>query len=137
MLLALVACGGSGPRVVEIAFAGDGNRHVVRAEVADTPERRARGLMDRSSLDRGAGMAFLYEGRAPRAFHMKDTLIPLDLVSVADGRVVAIQRMDPCRRDPCLVTTTPPADLVIELAAGTLAAAGIGVGAVVAPPDIP
>lgn len=49
-------------------------------EVMDTRESRARGLMDRESLPRFAGMLFVYPEAGPVAFWMRNTLIPLDML---------------------------------------------------------
>lgn len=49
-------------------------------EVVDTPQDRARGLMFRESLPRGAGMLFVYEHPVRASFWMKNTLIPLDML---------------------------------------------------------
>jgi hypothetical protein len=136
-LAALAACRG-GPVATTVTFeTGRGHRFAVRAEVADDPAERARGLMDRAALDPSAGMLFLFDEAQPRDFYMFHTLIPLDLVSIRAGRVVGIQRMIPCEAEvagECPTTTTPPADAAIELNAGTAERAGIEVGALVDSP---
>ena len=45
--------------------------------VADTPELRARGLMNVTDLGPWAGMVFLWEEPTDGGFWMKNTLIPL------------------------------------------------------------
>lgn len=62
-------------------------------EVADTPETRERGLMDRTS---STGMLFLFDATMPAraSFWNKRTLLPLDLFYIdAEGRVVARHAM--------------------------------------------
>jgi uncharacterized protein len=109
----------------------------VRLEVAADPASRARGLMGRTKVPEGTGMVFLYPADVTEAFWMKNTLVPLSIAFVAaDGRVVSMAEMTPCRTDPC-PTYAPagPYRYAVELAAGSLAAAGVGPGAKVAPVD--
>ena len=51
-------------------------------EIADTPNKRARGLMDRSKLGETQGMIFIFNDDEirPHTFYMKDTRIPLDIM---------------------------------------------------------
>ena len=109
----------------------------VRLEVAADPAARARGLMGRTEVPQGTGMVFLYPADVTQAFWMKNTLVPLSIAFVAaDGRVVSVAEMTPCRADPC-PTYAPagPYRYAVELAAGSFPAAGVGPGARVAPAD--
>jgi uncharacterized protein len=103
--LVLAACGGDSDdgrsRVVISTSTGD---VPVQVEVADDEDERARGLMGRTDLDGGAGMVFLFPEDTRGAFWMKDTLIPLSIAFYnADGRILRILDMEPCREDPCPV----------------------------------
>lgn len=70
--------------------------------VADTPERRARGLMGVEELGGLDGMLFVFSEDVRSAFWMKDTLIPLDIAFFAlDGSLVEVLRMEPCEGEPC------------------------------------
>ncbi|HEX8004522.1 MAG TPA: DUF192 domain-containing protein [Mycobacteriales bacterium] len=73
----------------------------LRAEVARTPEQRARGLMQRTELPDGTGMIFLFPRRTNVGFWMKGTLVPLSIAYVDGDRVVSTAEMVPCRTDPC------------------------------------
>ncbi len=48
-------------------------------EIADNDSRRAYGLMFRESLGKDAGMLFIFDDEAERAFWMQNTLIPLSI----------------------------------------------------------
>ena len=114
-----------------------GRRHTVRLEVAADPGTRARGLMGRTQVPPGSGMVFLYPGDVRESFWMKDTLVPLSIAFVAaDGRVVSVAEMTPCRADPC-PTYEPagPYRYAVELAAGAFPAAGVAAGDRVLPED--
>ena len=105
VLVCAAACGGGG----EVAGArvvietGSGEQEVA-VEVADTDAERQRGLMERTSLAPDAGMVFVFPSESAGGFWMKNTLIPLSIAFYdADGRIVRILDMEPCRRDPCPV----------------------------------
>ena len=66
------------------------------------PAARQRGLMGRKRLPDGAGMVFRFPEDHRGGFWMKDTLIPLSIAFFkADGTVVRVLDMPPCRADPC------------------------------------
>jgi uncharacterized protein len=103
VVLLFTACGGTEhtPRATIETAAGD---VVVHVEVADTSAERAHGLMGRMQLPEDAGMVFLFPEDTTSSFWMKDTLLPLSIAFYgADGRIVRILDMEPCRRDPCRV----------------------------------
>ena len=69
-----------------------------------------------------------YPSDVAEAYWMKNTLVPLSIAFVAaDGRVVSVAEMTPCKADPC--PSYPPAGpyrYAVELAAGSFGEAGIG-----------
>lgn len=67
-------------------------------EVADSAEERTQGLMYRRKLDDGKGMWFVFEDEQPRAFWMKDTEIPLDIIFFNQQKqaVSLVENMEPC-----------------------------------------
>lgn len=104
-------------------------------DVADTPERRALGLMDRPSLGADQGMIFLYPEVQDSAagFWMFRTLLPLDIAFVdSAGSVVAVRTMDPCESpNPEFCPTYSPGaryQSALEVNRGFLAEHGIQVG---------
>ncbi len=69
---------------------------LVRAEVADTPARRLKGLSGRAELEPGYGMLFVYQEPCEPHFWMKDTNVPLSVAFIkGDGTIVRITRMEP------------------------------------------
>jgi uncharacterized membrane protein (UPF0127 family) len=77
---------------------------MVNVEVAATDEERARGLMNRESLDEDSGMLFLFFEPASGGFWMKNTLIPLSIAFFnRDGEILRILDMAPCKKEPCKV----------------------------------
>lgn len=68
----------------------------VTAEIADSDDLRARGLMNRDSLPENHGMLFVYGTAQVRSFWMRNTRIPLDIAFIdAGGVIINIERMEP------------------------------------------
>ena len=120
LLLFLLACAGA---------LGAGNRFVTvyihdtpfQAEIADTPEKHARGLMFRRCLKDGYGMLFVFPDEEVRSFWMKNTLIPLDMIFLNGDRQVVdlFSSVPPCRSADCpSYTSALPARYVLEIAGG-------------------
>jgi uncharacterized membrane protein (UPF0127 family) len=101
LVVVLLAACGSPPEAILVVDTAD-DEVEINAEVADTPQERTVGLMNREELDDDAGMVFLVPEPTEASFWMKDTLIPLS-VAFWDrgGRIFRILDMAPCRRDPC------------------------------------
>ena len=93
-LFLLVAC--SQIKYVEI------NDQRIPVELVITQEQKGKGLMFRTNLT--GGMLFIYDDEAQRAFWMKNTLIPLDIIFInKENKITAIHRAVPCEKDPCKV----------------------------------
>lgn len=92
----------------------------IELEVAKTPQQQQLGLMFRPFLPPNRGMLFPFQPASLVTFWMKNVLIPLDMIFVADGTVVQIYHsLPPCYREPCpLYHSDTPVDYVIELAGG-------------------
>jgi len=99
------------------------NGVTIKAELADTPQKRAKGLMYRENLGRDRGMLFTFAEAQAWTFWMKNTRIPLDIVWM-DGkkRIIHVERNVPvCHRtdDGCpQYQPNENAMFVLELAAG-------------------
>ena len=112
--------------------AGPGARPAcIQLEVPRSSRQYAWGLMKRPRLGPLRGMWFRFEPAAPLSFWMHRTLVPLDMVFLLGGRVIAIEAgAAPCPRLPCRsYGPGVPADGVVELDGGEAARLGIGPGA--------
>jgi uncharacterized membrane protein (UPF0127 family) len=70
--------------------------YLIHAEVANTFETRAQGLMFRKSLGPNEGMLFVFPQADSHCMWMKNTLIPLSVAFVdGKGRIVSISEMLP------------------------------------------
>jgi hypothetical protein len=111
---------------LEVVTASGPHRFAV--EVADTFATRERGLMFRKRLAPDRGMLFKFSGPPQRvSFWMKNTLIPLDMLFIADSRIVSIAE----NAVPLSETTIPsgaPVTEVVELPGGRAAEIGAAPG---------
>ena len=83
---------GTGRRCGQDGAAGGGGR----------PGRPGQGADGAPAGAGGTGMVFLYPSDVAEAYWMKNTLVPLSIAFVAaDGRVVSVAEMTPCKADPC------------------------------------
>lgn len=96
-----------------------------RAEVAQTVDQQARGLMFRRSLPANRGMLFPFGVQRVASFWMKNTLIPLDMIFIrADGSIARVAaNTRPHSLEP--VTSGEPVAAVLEIAGGQAAKLGI------------
>ncbi|MCA1779119.1 MAG: DUF192 domain-containing protein [Xanthomonadaceae bacterium] len=118
------ACGASEPWV-EVG----GNRYTV--EIADTPALQARGLMFRDELADDRGMLFIWRRAEPRAFWMRNTRIPLDILYLgSDRRIVGWSlNTPPCRTRQCpSYPSGALAQYVLEVNAGEMERLGVELG---------
>lgn len=76
-----------------VHLVGTGGQAQFSVELAQTPDERAQGLMNRPTLARFSGMLFVFEEPHIAQFWMKNTLIPLDIMYFdKDGRLLNIWR---------------------------------------------
>ena len=108
--------------------------HEFVAEVADTPESRARGLSGHKPLSEDQGMLFLFPEASVQAFWMKEMLFPIDIIWIRDGRVLGFYENVPpplpeTSLSELLLYTSPGlVNMVFEVAGGTVSRFGITVG---------
>ncbi len=100
-------------------------------EIANTPEKRTKGLMFRKELAEDKAMLFVFPKQGVYNFWMKNTLIPLDIIWVnQEGRIVFIKNNAlPCEKDPCKsIKPNMLAKYVLEIKGGLAEKAGLEIG---------
>ncbi len=106
----------------------NGQRYDFKIEIALTQEQQARGLMGRKDMDERSGMLFVFPKEEERAFWMKDTLIPLDMLFIRkDGTIHHLHE----NAQPLDLTSVPsngPVIAAIELKGGASKKFGIQEG---------
>ncbi len=99
-------------------------------EVADEIKEKKLGLMYRKTLVSGTGMWFKFAPSRIVSFWMYETFIPLDMVFISKGLVIAIEtNLQVCSASPCpIYGPIHEVDSVVELAAGEVERLKIGLG---------
>lgn len=120
MLSSLLNTQPASKKFVKIYFP-DGDS--VTAELAVTPEERARGLMYRKKMGSDQGMLFIFGEEGFYSFWMKNMVISLDFIWLdKEKRIVHMeQNVPPCKQEPCpTYTSKVPARFFLELKAGSV-----------------
>lgn len=101
--------------------------HVIKAELAITPEQQATGMMGRRDMPGNEGMLFVNEEPSQRCFWMKNTLIPLTIAFIADdGTIVNLADMQAqSERSHC---SAKPVRYALEMKQGWFEKRGIKAG---------
>jgi len=101
--------------------------YLINAEVAQTPDQRAIGLMNRPAMGASDGMLFAFEEGATQCFWMKNTMLPLSIAFIGDdGTIVNIADMKPqALESHC---STKPVRFALEMNQGWFAKRGIKAG---------
>jgi uncharacterized protein len=97
-------------------------------EIADTAEKRAKGLMFRKDLPENQGMLFIFSGEKKCSFWMMNTYIPLDIIFAdKDYKVIGIiENAKPKSVKP--LSVDKPSKYVVEINAGLVKKYGIKLG---------
>jgi len=104
--------------------------------LADTVERRQRGLMEVEDLQGYPGMLFVWDVDTSSSFYMRNTPTPLSIAWFDDdGRYVSEADMEPCGdREDCPLYSPEPSGasyrFALEVPQGQLPALGVGEGSV-------
>lgn len=132
LLLSLLLLGCAGEERMEVGLLWEGGEAIFELAIADAPDERRRGLMNRTREQVGDGMLFIFEEQEQRSFWMHDTLVALDLLFIDEhGRIVhLVEGAQPCPELPCpSIPSVQPTRFVVELPATSASAHAIPLGA--------
>ena len=104
---------------------------IIKVEIADQPEERTLGLMNREILEPNHGMLFIFEGEDYWSFWMRNTLIPLDLMFISDQYTIVDIKEDfqPCKVNNCeTYTSREKAKYVLEVNSGFVKENNVKIG---------
>lgn len=110
----------------------DGSK--LKVEIADTQEKRSKGLGGRQALASDEGMLFVFPDTQKRPFWMKGLSFPLDFIWIREDKVVdllhRVQPPAPGQPDESLpiYQSKEEVDKVLEVPAGTIQGLDIKVG---------
>lgn len=120
-----IAKADTAPVITAHISTNSGMVHTFQLELAETPERRAKGLMYRQSLPADGGMLFVWPNIAMRLFWMKDTPLSLDILFFDEaGKLVYLHpEAVPLSQDT--ISSIRPVKYVVEIHAKTAQRLGI------------
>ena len=102
--------------------------HQIDAQVAQTDDQRATGLMYRKEMPQHEGMLFVFDQPTQQCFWMKNTLLPLSAAFVADdGTIVNVEDMKPLTTNSHC--SEKPVRYVLEMNQGWFGKKGVKPGA--------
>lgn len=101
--------------------------HLIKAELAATPEQQQIGMMFRRTMGTNEGMLFVNDEPGQRCFWMRNTLVPLTAAFIADdGTIVNLADMKPQTDDSHC--SAKPVRFVLEMNQGWFAKRGLKPG---------
>jgi len=102
----------------------------IKAEVAKSKDKKAKGLSDRESIESSSAMLFVFDKPGFYTFWNKDTLIELDILWIKDNKIVYIFKNLPIFKEgsPLSVIPDSRANFVLELNAGFIEKNNIKIG---------
>lgn len=120
----------------QLEIRGDFGTLRFRVALADTPQKRAQGLMFVPEMPRMTGMFFVYERPQSVQFWMENTLIPLDMIFADDTGTVRRVHANAIPRDRTPIPGGDGIQYVLEINGGLAQDFGIAAGDVMRHPSI-
>lgn len=102
------------------------NSREFSVEIADTSEKRSKGLGGRDNLCETCGMLFIFPEAGNYSFWMKDMKFPLDIIWISKGKIAYIARNIPVDFKE-IVNPSISTDKVLEINAGLSDKYGISI----------
>jgi uncharacterized protein len=109
----------------------DGKKYDFNVELAVTPEQQARGLMNRTELEKKSGMLFIFPQEQEISFYMKNTLIPLDMIFIKRNGVIHRVHKNAIPNDLTSIPSNGPTYAVLEVIGGLTSELDIREGGIV------
>jgi uncharacterized protein len=106
----------------------------ISIDIADSPDKRMKGLSGRPDINDDQGMLFVFDKADRHVFWMKDMLFPIDIIWLKDGKIVDIKHnasIPVPGAELELYSPKTEADMVLELKAGWALNNGLKEGDVV------
>ncbi|MEM9733020.1 MAG: DUF192 domain-containing protein [Pseudomonadota bacterium] len=97
-------------------------------ELADDPDSRQTGLMNRRSMADKTGMLFRFNRTEEIAMWMKNTFIPLDMVFMDEAGKITHIHYNAVPQSLDIISSNGPVRYVLEINAGEAKAHGLQVG---------
>ena len=102
--------------------------HTFTVEIADDRDEISFGLMERESLDLDKGMLFDFDPPREPSMYMKNTLIPLDMIFIADDGSIEMIARNTVPGSLRTISPGVPVRAVLEINGGQAAELGIKPG---------
>lgn len=134
--IALAGPAAAGCETGKVDLRGDWGTARFSVEVADDPEERSLGLMNREHMAASAGMLFVYERPQRAVFWMKNTLIPLDMIFADSAGVVTHVHENAIPQDLTGIDGGEGVQYVLEINGGLAGRLGIEEGSELRHPAI-
>ncbi len=94
----------------------------IKYETVSTAKEIELGLSYRKDIPVGQGMLFVFDQKGFRTFWMHEMMFPLDIIWIADDKIVQIDENVPIKTNGAWTVVNPnyPVDKVLELKAGEI-----------------
>ena len=100
-------------------------------ELADTDQKRIKGLMHRETIPNTYGMLFIFDEESTQGIWMKNTLIYLDIIYLNKHKQIVDMHLNvpPCKKEPCQSYLSKiPALYALELKGNSAKRLGLKIG---------
>lgn len=106
------------------------NGHIIRAELAQSPQEHYQGLSNRETLDPNRGMLFVFKELGHKSFVMREMNFPLDIIFISNDTITDVfSDLAPEGSQPeNIYQSSQPVNLVLEVRAGYCQTQGIKPG---------